>query len=171
MNDIKFKPVILGIDVGAYSVARTFYEFYNVKSIIIGKYTYWMTNYSKITETYTVDGMKEDKLIDYLVDLKKQYPDTKLLLFGCSEDYVDTIVRNKDVLDKYYVIPTVDLKTLNRVVEKENFYDVCEKVGINYPKTIILNKDNYKDTSIPFKYPIVGKVSNKAVYQRISFEG
>ena len=33
MNDIKFKPVILGIDVGAYSVARTFYEFYNVKSI------------------------------------------------------------------------------------------------------------------------------------------
>ena len=31
MNDIKFKPVILGIDVGAYSVARTFYEFYNVK--------------------------------------------------------------------------------------------------------------------------------------------
>ena len=85
MNDIKFKPVILGIDVGAYSVARTFYEFYNVKSIIIGKYTYWMTNYSKITETYTVDGMKEDKLIDYLVDLKKQYPDTKLLLFGCSE--------------------------------------------------------------------------------------
>lgn len=171
MNDIKFKPVILGIDVGAYSVARTFYEFYNVKSIIIGKYTYWMTDYSKITETHTVDGMKEDKLIDYLVDLKKKYPDTKLLLFGCSEDYVDTIVRNKDVLDKYYVIPTVDLKTLNRVVEKENFYDVCEKVGINYPKTIILNKDNYKDTKIPFKYPIVGKVSNKAVYQRISFEG
>ena len=73
MNDIKFKPVILGIDVGAYSVARTFYEFYNVKSIIIGKYTYWMTNYSKITETYTVDGMKEDKLFSWFKETISRY--------------------------------------------------------------------------------------------------
>ena len=67
MNN-NFKPVILGIDVGAYSVARCIYEHYNIISIIVGKYKYWMTSYSKITEVLTIDDMTEDKLIDFLID-------------------------------------------------------------------------------------------------------
>ena len=171
MENVNFKPVVLGIDVGAYSIARTFYEFYGVKTIVVGKYTYWMTAYSKITEPMIVNDMNEERLIDFLVELSGNYPDTKLLLFGCSEDYVDIIVRNKKTLDKYFVVPTVDEKTLERVVQKENFYEVCEKVGINYPKTIILNKDNFKEVEIKFNYPIVAKASNKAIYQRIDFDG
>lgn len=166
-----FIPVVLGTDVGAYSVARTFYEYYGVKTIVIGKYTYWMTAYSKITEPLIVEGMVEDKLIDFLVELSKKYYDIKLLLFGCSENYVDMIVRNKEILDKYFIVPTVDLDTLNRVVQKEGFYEVCEKVGIKYPKTIVLNKENFEKADIPFDYPIVAKASNKAIYQRIDFEG
>ena len=59
MNN-EFIPVILGIDVGAYSVARTIYEHYKIKSIVIGKYTYWMTKYSKITDVLTIDNIKDD---------------------------------------------------------------------------------------------------------------
>lgn len=171
MKKVNFIPVVLGIDVGAYSIARTFYEFYNVKTIVVGKYHYWMTSYSKITESLIVNDMSEENLVNFLVELSDKYKGTKLVLFGCSEDYVDMIVRNKKVLDKHYIVPTVDEKTLNRVVKKESFYKVCEKVGINYPKTIVLNKDNYKTMDVPFKYPIIGKVSNKSMYQRINFEG
>lgn len=171
MKDISFKPVVLGIDVGAYSIARTFYEHYRVKTIVVGKYTYWMTSYSKITEPLTIPDMTEEKLIDFLVELSKKHNDEKLILFGCSEDYVDIIVRNKKKLDKYFVVPTVDLDTLNKVVMKESFYEICEKVGINYPKTIILNEKNYEKEKIRFKYPIVAKASNKAIYQRIKFDG
>lgn len=170
MNN-EFIPVILGIDVGAYSVARTIYEHYKIKSIIIGKYNYWMTKYSKITDVLTINNMTEDKLIDFLVELKGKYQDKKLLLFGCSEDYVEIIIRNKDILDKYYVVPTIDYDTLVKVSSKEGFYDICEKVGINYPKTIVVNKDNYVNTEIKFKCPFIAKVSNKAMYQRIKFEG
>lgn len=170
MNN-EFIPVILGIDVGAYSVARTIYEHYKIKSIIIGKYNYWMTKYSKITDVLTINNMTEDKLIDFLVELKGKYQDKKLLLFGCSEDYVEIIIRNKDILDKYYVVPTIDYDTLVKVSSKEGFYDICEKVGINYPKTIVVNKDNYVNTEIEFKCPFIAKVSNKAMYQRIKFEG
>ena len=37
-----FVPVVLGIDVGAYSLARTFYEYYQVKTLILasGPLTY-----------------------------------------------------------------------------------------------------------------------------------
>lgn len=171
MKKVNFIPVVLGIDVGAYSIARTFYEFYNVKTIVVGKYHYWMTSYSKITESLIVNDMSEENLVNFLVELSDKYKGTKLVLFGCSEDYVDMIVRNKKVLDKHYIVPTVDEKALNRVVKKESFYKVCEKVGINYPKTIVLNKDNYKTMDVPFKYPIIGKVSNKSMYQRINFEG
>lgn len=171
MKKQEFIPVVLGIDVGAYSVARTFYEFYGVKTIIIGKYNYWMTSYSKITETLIVHDMTEERLINFLIELSKKYKNKELLLFGCSEDYVDIIIRNKEILDNYFIVPTVDLKTLNKVVQKENFYKICEKLKINYPKTIILNKDNYKKETIDFNYPIVAKASNKAIYQRINFEG
>ena len=68
MNN-EFIPVILGIDVGAYSVARTIYEHYKIKSIVIGKYTYWMTKYSKITDVLTIDNMTEEKLINFLIEL------------------------------------------------------------------------------------------------------
>lgn len=171
MEKVEFRPVILGTDIGSYSISRTFYEYYNVKSIIVGKYNYWMTHYSNITETYVVNDMSVDKLIKFLIELSKEMKDTKLLLFGCSEDYVDIIIRNKKKLEKYFVIPMIDDKTLERVVEKDNFYKVCEKVGINYPKTVILNPDNYQSEEIPFSYPIIAKASNKAKYQRVNFNG
>lgn len=167
----EFIPVILGIDVGAYSVARTIYEHYNIKSIIIGKYNYWMTKCSKITDVLTVDNMTEDKLINFLIELKGKYLDKKLLLFGCSEDYVEIIIRNKDRLKQCYIIPTIDYDTLLKVSSKEMFYQICEKSGINYPRTIVVNRNNYLDINIPFKYPIIAKASNKAEYQRIDFEG
>lgn len=167
----EFIPVVLGIDVGAYSVARCIYEHYNIKSIIVGKYKYWMTSYSKICDVLTIEDMNEEKLVNFLIDLKSKHEDKKLLLFGCSEDYVEIIIRNKEVLGQYYVIPTVDYDTLVKVSSKEGFYDICEKAGIGYPKTIVVNKDNYKNIDIPFKVPFIGKVSNKAEYQRISFEG
>lgn len=168
-NTNEFRPVILGIDVGSYSVARTFYEHYRVKSFIVGKATYWMTSYSKITEPLIVDDMTEEKLIDFLIDLSKKNSNIKLILFGCSEDYVDMIIRHKEKLLKYFIVPTIDESTLHKVVIKENFYKECEKLGINYPKTLILNKSNYKNVEIPFSYPIVGKASDFAKYSRIDF--
>lgn len=171
MKKEEFRPVILGTDIGSYSISRTFYEHYNVKSIVVGKYNYWMTHYSNITETYVVDDMSVDRLIKFLIELSKEMKDTKLLLFGCSEDYVDIIIRNKKKLEKYFIIPMINEKTLERVVEKDNFYEVCEKVGINYPKTIILNSDNYDSEEIPFSYPIIAKAANKAKYQRVDFKG
>lgn len=167
----EFIPVILGIDVGAYSVARTIYEHYKIKSIVIGKYTYWMTKMSKITKVLTVEDMNEEKLVNFLIELKELYPDKKLLLFGCSEDYVEIMIKNKEKLEPHYIIPTIDYETLLRVSSKETFYEICEKAGINYPKTIVINKNNYQDIKIPFKYPIIAKASNKAEYQRVEFEG
>lgn len=171
MDKQEFIPVIIGIDVGAYSIARTFYEHYKVKSIIIGKYTYWMTNYSKITKTYAISSTKEDDLVKCLRNLGQEYSNQKLILFGCSEDYVDIIIKNKNKLSKYYIIPMIDEQTLNKVVQKEGFYEICEKVKINYPKTIVVSKSTYQNIEVPFTFPVVGKVSNKASYQRVNFEG
>ena len=121
MENREFIPVVLGIDVGAYSIARTFYEHYQVKTIIVGKYTYWMTCYSKITETYIVNNMKEEILIKFLIELAGKYKNKKLLLFGCSEDYVDIIIRNKKELSKYFVVPMVDEDVLNKAEAIEKF--------------------------------------------------
>lgn len=171
MKQEKFKPVILGIDIGSYSIVRTIYEFYKIKSIVIGKYKYWMTSYSKITETYELKDNNEAKVLDFLIKLKQNYPDTKLLLFGCSEIYINIIVKNKEKLSNYYVIPYIDLSTFNKLTVKKTFYEICEKLKINYPKTIILTKDNYNKTKISFKYPVIAKAAFSAIYLNTNFEG
>lgn len=171
MEREKLIPVILGTDVGAYSIARTMHNFYGVRSIIVGKSKYWMTSCSKITTPLVVDPYSEENLIALLMKLPVGINDEKFILFGCSEDYVDIIIRHKKELSKFYIIPTVDEDVLNKVVVKEEFYKICEKVDIKYPKTVILKKNNYKKIKIPFSYPIIAKASNKSKYQRINFEG
>ncbi len=171
MNKEEFKPVILGADIGAYSIARTIYEHYNIKSIIVCKALSWMMYYSRICENIVIDNMTEKKLIKALINIGKKKKKTKLLIFGCSEDYVEIISRNKELLSKYYIVPYIDKKIFEKVVEKKNFYKVCKKLKINYPRTLIINNKNYKNIKVPFSYPVVLKTSDRAQYTRCYFEG
>ena len=51
------------------------------------------------------------------------------------------------------------------------FLSFLSFIFIPLSKTLVVNKDNYKELDIPFRTPFIGKVSNKAKYQRISFAG
>jgi D-aspartate ligase len=47
-NNLEFQPVIIGADVGAYSIARSFHEQYSISSIIVCKGRIMPTAYSRI---------------------------------------------------------------------------------------------------------------------------
>lgn len=172
MKEQKFIPVLVGADIGTYSIARSFYLEYGVKSKIFSQEVLGATDHSKIIDQTTIPNMNAVDLVKELKAFAKETSFSKKILLACSEWYVDIIVLYKKELEKAgYLIPYVDKEILDHIVRKDNFYDVCEKLKINYPETIVVTKDNYKDVKIPWEYPIIAKNSDKNTWHYAEFPG
>ena len=172
MKDTKFIPVLIGADIGTYSIARSFYLEYGVKSKIFSQEVLGATNNSKIIDQTTIPNMNAKDLVKELKDYAKETKNVKKILLACSEWYVDIIVLYKKELEKAgYIIPYVDKEILDKIVRKDHFYEVCERLSMPYPETIVVTKDNYKDVKVPWEYPIIAKNSDKNTWHYAEFPG
>ncbi len=171
MKKVKFLPVLVGADVGTYSIARSFYEEYGIKSLVLARIKTWMVDHTKIIETKIVKNLENDNLIDELIKIGKEKPKIKKILFGCSEYYLYTIIKNKSKLEKYFIVPYINSRQVKSMVYKDKFYEICEKLEIKYPKTIVVDKKNYKTVEIPFLYPIIVKAVDSSMYKHSDFVG
>ncbi|QUH25902.1 ATP-grasp domain-containing protein [Serpentinicella alkaliphila] len=174
MKKYDFLPIILGSDVNAYGMARSFHEQYGIKSYAIARQRLFTTDNSKIITVDVCDNFNHadifiDKLISVAEELKSKAE--KLILVASSDAYAELIIRNKSVLNKYYVIPFIDEDLMNDLIFKENFYKTCEKYNLDYPNTFICTIDNKDSIALPFEYPVVIKPSDSLLYFECSFEG
>ena len=60
---------------------------------------------------------------------------------------------------------------MERLIDKESFYKVCEEYGLDYPKTYICTKETKNNLDLPFNYPIVVKPADSVLYFETHFEG
>ena len=168
----EFLPIILGNDINTYSVARAFYEEYKIKSIVLGKYRSGPSNNSKIIDFY--DDKKLDnqevflKTIDSFAD---KHPHKKLILLGCGDSYAELIIKNKYNFKNNVIAPYIDESLMNDLIKKNNFYEMCEKHGLDYPRTIIHIKEMGSNYIPPFEFPIIIKPSNSISYWEHEFTG
>ena len=170
----EFIPILLASDINVYSMARAFHEEYNVKSIVLAKTTSGVINHSKIIEFRKIDNLdKQDIFLNTILNLYEELKNLnkKLILIGCADHYVRLIVSNKEQLKDKFVLPYTDLKTLNYIVLKESFYDLCKKNNIDYPKTFLYKKGDSLDFELDFSYPVILKPSDSVLYFQASFEG
>lgn len=168
----EFIPILFGSDRNVYGLAVGFYEEYHIKSIAVCKLGYSETKYSRILEIYqNKDIEKKEVFFKTLSNLKKKYKKSKLILLACSDVYVRLIVENKKELEKDFIIPYIDLKLMNKLIIKENFYKTCEEYNLDYPKTIICTKNNYQKIKIKFDFPIILKPSDSVSYWKSTFWG
>lgn len=172
MNTLKIQPVLCGGDLNCYNVARAFHEEYGITSIAYGRYLLGATKDSKFIDfRVNPDINNKDKFVEILInEAKKHDKDTTLVLMGCTDEYAELIIDNRDELSKYYVVPYIDSELKNRLVEKELFYNICEEYGLDYPKTYIFNEgDSTRD--FDFNYPVIVKASDSISFFQNSFEG
>ena len=172
-NETEFIPVILGGDITTYCLARSFHEEYEIKSIAISTVKNWLNSYSSIIDNIIEPKMNElDTFMDRLVSLGKQYEGKKkLLLIACGDWYVRMIIENRDVLEKYYVIPYIEEELLNKLVLKDSFYDICEKTGVDYPETFVYDVKEKTPLKLPFDFPVIAKPASSAEYHYAEFKG
>ena len=172
-EDRGFTPVILGGDITAYSLARTFYEAYQVRSLVVSQVKSHLCADSSILENTIVPGMeKKGIFLATLARIAEARRDEKLLLLACGDWYVRLIVENRSQLEGSYLIPYIHEDLLNRLVLKDSFYRICDKTGVPHPKTFVYDVANPTDLrTADLSFPLVAKPASSAAYHYAQFPG
>lgn len=172
-------PVLIGADLNCYHLARAFYEAYGVVSHAFGRYPIGVTMHSRFIRFKTVADLDTDASFLQTLDAfaaAHSGADERLILMGCTDDYVNLIARHKEQLRDRYVIPYNDIALMDQFASKARFYECCETHGIPYPKTIVLKPDTPIDEArflperLGFSYPIIVKPANSIVYWKHPFD-
>lgn len=169
-------PVLIGGDLNAYNIARAFHEAYGVKSYIFGRYAVSATKYSGIViPTFVPDLDNKDRLLSVLKDFAKAHKGEELILFGCTDDYVSLIIDlNSEGALPEYNVPYTSARCRDIFADKADFYLMCEKYGIPYPKTLIIGAARELPDDLTregFAFPVVIKPSSSAEYWHHPFDG
>lgn len=172
-KETDFLPVLLGNDINVYSLARSFYQTYGLKSKVFCKTVRSTCYFSKLVDMTEVPDFTQDKVfVKTLLDFAKlpENQGKKLLLMGCSDGYVKSITKNRDHLVEKFILPYGDHDTLVNYMNKTFFYKICEEKGIPYPKTLeVIQMD--KEINPDFQPPYVLKPSNQVLYNSLHFPG
>ncbi len=117
----EFIPVLLGGDINAYSVARAFYEEYQVKSLVFGKYQTGPAYRSQIIDyTPNVDIDTMPVMLKTVNGIAQAHADKTIVLVGCGDNYVALVAQAKDAheLADNIVAPYASLQHARAVPEE-----------------------------------------------------
>lgn len=165
-------PVILGSDQNAYGIARSFHEAYGVKSVILARRALSATSRSAIVH-YAVleERLEEDAVfVETLIRFAENSGNKCRILIPCSDYYARLAARHSEKIAPYYHFSLSDEETLVSLAQKENFYAMCEKYNLCYPKTYEFDPKR-EEPALPFDFPVVLKPADSASYWNCSFEG
>lgn len=166
----KILPIMLGSDINAYSMSRLFYEEYSVKSLVLTTEIFNATKNTKILDIKIVNNLHEkDIFLKELNEIYEKNKDKKIILISCGETYSNLLCDNKKKLSNFVIPYFTNKVMMDRLINKENFYKVCEEYGLNYPKTLIYSKGD--KLKVTFDYPLILKPDSSVYYQKIDFVG
>ena len=168
---LNFKPVILGTDLNAYGTARAFYEAYGVRSLCLGIRPLIYTRQSKILDVETNPNFEDDAVFLSVLEEVGQRFQEPLVLITCGDGYTALLTRHKKELAKRYRFNYVDPEMQQRLENKKDFYAVCEKYGLPYPKTYILHYEDRDHFETPFAFPMALKANDSIAFLEAEFPG
>lgn len=168
----EFVPVILGGDITAYSLARTFHEAYGVRSVAVSQLHSEMISRSGILENIVIPDLENAALfVQRLCDIAAQHPGKRCILLACGDWYVRLIAEHRAALEEHFVIPYIPLELMERLVRKDSFYRLCTELGIPHPATVVFDCADIELPELPFPYPIIAKPAASAEYHYAQFPG
>lgn len=167
----QFVPLLFAGDINSYSMARAFYEEYQVRSIVYGKIYTGPNCNSKISDFRTVaDIEREDVFLKTVNKVAKENSNKKVILIPCGDSYASLACKLKENFEKNVVTVENDYKQIQELTIKEKFYNLCDKYGLDYPKTFIYSKQMGDMVDHGFSYPVILKPSDGVKYWEHPFD-
>lgn len=169
-------PVLIGADMNCYSMARTFHEAYGVTSYAFGRWAMGETMYSRIVRfTAVPDIDTADVLLQTITEFAAAHRDASIVVLGCTDDYASLLIDLRSRLPENCTAPYITPALRDRLVSKADFYEMCERYGILYPKTFCargpLQAEALSEAALGFSYPVIVKPSSSILYWKYPFDG
>ena len=162
---LSFQPLLFGGDINVYSVARAFHEAYGVRSIAYGKYPAFPCQGSAIIDYRTCpDNEDPETFFRNINSVVEECPGKTILLVGCGDTYVQLAAHCKDRLPENVIAPYIDGMLMDALIDKEKFYALCDKFGIDHPATFIYDKSMGHDFELPWGPPYIAKPAESVTY-------
>lgn len=167
-----FQPLLFGGDINVYSVARAFHEAYGIKSICYGKFASGPAYGSAIID-YRVCPNNEDAATfrENVKTVASEFSHKTILVIGCGDSYVKLAAENKESFPENCVAATVSGEMINTLINKEKFYALCDRYGIDHPGTFVYQRSMGRNFQLPFQPPFICKPSNGVAYWEHPFPG
>ncbi|MCL1801566.1 MAG: carboxylate--amine ligase [Promicromonosporaceae bacterium] len=171
------QPVILGGDIGAYSLARAFFEGLRVRSIVISGISTGIMRYSRFVSHITLPNFDDDDaaLLRKLAGISHAHTGNSLLLVASADWLVKFLVTHRERLSELgFTVPYADPEPFEVMTDKAGFYEACEKAGVPYPKTLVYPVTGEGEISLDltgFTFPLIAKAASTSAYHDIEFEG
>ena len=166
--------VAVGGDIGVYGLARAFHEAYRCPAIALTSIaTRAVQASSFVTNVVVPDLTEEQVLVRALEQVAAQYPDRTLVLVTNADWYVEAIVANTDRLCEHYLMPFCSPQALERVSSKDEFAQICARLGMPTPKTVPVDvaalrrsggRDAVASLEVDLEFPVIGKPASSAEY-------
>jgi D-aspartate ligase len=169
----RLQPVVLGGDIGAYSIARTFHEAYGVRSVVVSSASTGLVRDSVATTNVVEPRIDHGPaVVARLRAIAADHAGDRLILLGSADWLVRTIVEQREHLEDRYTIPYVPRATLDRVTDKERFGALCRELDVPHPTTVIhdVPGGGTPDTS-GLRFPVIAKAADTTAYHLVDFPG
>jgi D-aspartate ligase len=160
-----FVPLLFAGDINVYSMGRAFHEAFGIKPYAYGKYA-TMPCYGSAILNYTPNPKadEQDTFLRLVTEFAEAHRDETVLLLGCGDSYVRLISANLGNYPDNVVAPYIPVDLMDSLIHKERFYELCRKVGVDYPDTFVYKPEMGDDFTLPFGGPFIIKPSNGVQY-------
>ena len=153
-------PVLIGADMNCYTLARAFHEAYGVRSYAFGRWAMGDTMYSRLVRfTAVPDIDSADTLLRTVTDFAAAHADKTLIVMGCTDDYASLLMDVRDKLPANCIAPYITPELRDKLVSKADFYALCDKYDIPYPKTFCaegpMDAAALSPEALGFAYPVI----------------
>lgn len=178
-----FVPVVFGADTLGYSYAREFASVYGVQTRVVAPLDIKYTSSSRFTDYAVIPSIdSEEGIVGWLREHAGSFGGkTPVAIGGASDAHARTLSRNRPELERLgYAVPYASFGVLDRVIQKDRFYGICERLGMPHPKTWLLpvngaderfacddnaTLERIDDAGFEsLDYPVIAKPSNSAAW-------
>lgn len=172
-----FVPVILGGDIGTYSLAREFHEAYGAVSVAVPAGANGVLEHSVAVDIRPAGTMTDDDAVvehllavarDLTADGARPRP---LLLCGSLDLHINLITAHRGVLDPWYTIPYPETAVIERAALKQNFYALCAELDIPHPRTVAYDPVAPRPLPADLPFPLIGKPADSSAWVHAKFTG
>ncbi len=165
MSELNFQPLLFGGDINVYSVARAFHEAYGVRSIAYGKYISFPCAYSEIIDYRPcVENEDPDTFLRNVKQVAAECAGTEVIVVGCGDSYVKLAAHLRDQFPSNVKCNYITGEMMDRLTDKEQFYALCDKYGIDHPATFVYDGAMGHDFVLPWGAPYIAKPADGVAY-------